>query len=711
MKYQEELRRSFVVLGLCVLQACGSGGSGPVGDGPLTETLKGTPLGELALKESFSCDGIKDYVATSIANLVLDQAVAVDPACSNCRLTAAGATLLESNAVADAGEFQALTGTNTQESGVDELDRIEADRAGNFYVLDGRHLVVANGLPPEQLRELASLKLTDTGHPRGLLLDEPNGRLVAVLSGESLLALQADAIIAPEIWAPPSVELLFINVADPSSPVIERRLSIEGYEVAARRIGSRVHLVSHFTPVIPASIIDDENLAELQQRYAEATAAADASELARQIRQAVAALVAASDGEHFVPDFWLKDGAQDFVNVSDPNCGDVSIPDVSMPFALTLITSVDSDGGNIDSLKVTNNAWNVYASARNIYLMQPSSGWWWDRLQRQQTAIYKVSIGGGAPRYEAFGLVDGFADSSFQFSEHEGHLRVTTNRAEFDPAADRWWRHNNLYVLADDGAGRLTVAGSVLGFGEEERIFSARFLGDRGFVVTFRQIDPLFAFDLSRPTDPRLVGELEIPGVSTYIHPLDDAHLLTIGFDGDERRRNGQMRLQIFDVQDLSSPRLLHAFVPQFDATGLAWTSALYDHHAFNYFDSAGMLTIPVQYRASRLQEHFSGFAAFTVSTDTGFTDLGRIDHSDLARNAYCPDPALGSSTSICDDGIYLESANPSRSLSALLGGETYVYTLSDVGMKVSSAEAFAEPLAVLPLPYPNSYWWIANAF
>ena len=252
----------------------------------------------------------------------------------------------------------------------------------------------------------------------------------------------------------------------------------------------------------------------------------------------------------------------------------------------------------------------------------------------------------------------------------------------------------------------MEVVGSVEEYGIGERIFSARFLGDRGYVVTFRQIDPLFAFDLSDPFNPSLEGELEIPGVSTYIHPIESNYLLTIGFDGDDGGLNRRTRLQLCDVQDLADPRLLHSHVPEFDVDGFAWTSALYDPHAFNYFDTAAVLTIPVQYWASRLGDHFSGFAAFKVDTLAGFTELGRLDHSDLARKAYCPDPVLGISVVICDDGHYLESANPSRSVSATWEDRTYIFTLSDVGMKASAAQDFSDPVAVLPLPYPNQYWW-----
>ena len=130
----------------------------------------------------------------------------------------------------------------------------------------------------------------------------------------------------------------------------------------------------------------------------------------------------------------------------------------------------------------------------------------------------------------------------------------------------------------------------------------------------------------------------------------------------------------------------------------------------FAHGSAANVLTIPVQYRARRLDDHFSGFVAFSVSTAQGFAELGRLDHSDLARRTYCPDPSLGTSLLICDAGHYLESANPSRSVSATFNGETYIYTMSDVGMKVSTDKNFSNPVAVLPLPYSNEYWWwIAN--
>jgi hypothetical protein len=302
--------------------------------------------------------------------------------------------------------------------------------------------------------------------------------------------------------------------------------------------------------------------------------------------------------------------------------------------------------------------------------------------------------------------VDGWVGSSFQLGEHEGVLRVATNRDEFDPDTGSRRQDNHLFVLEDDGAGTLRTIGEVRGFAPGETIFSSRFLGSRGFVVTFRQIDPLFAFDLSDPRDPRLVGELEIPGVSTYLHPLDEDHLLTIGLNGDEQGVDWRVRLQIFDVQDLARPRLVHALVPDFGPAGETWSPATYDHLAFNYFDAAGMLTIPVQYRGESDADHFSGFASFAVSLQDGITELGRMDHGDLARTEYCEGSGGQSRRMACMQGHYLEAAMPSRAVGGVIGGEHFLFTVSDVGIKVAKTADVATPVAVLPLPYPNDYWW-----
>ncbi|MDJ0926628.1 MAG: beta-propeller domain-containing protein [Gammaproteobacteria bacterium] len=710
MRQQGRLLNILTLLCAAALVACGGGGGGGSADtsggGGVTtqEALVSTPIQMLELQEQSSCTELQAYVSESIADLVLQNGF-ID--CFDCAVTLAAGAPLQEGLGTDAGSFDAFTGTNNQERGVDELDIIDTDKNGNFYLIDGDHLVVANGLPPADLREIASIDLSAAGHPEGVILDPANERLVVLLSQVGWFG-PVPALAPTPFPTDPITRLLFVDVSDPENPVIDRRLKIKGFNIAVRRIDDRVHVVTHFTPTMPPILSTDVQLVDLKTRYWDALGNSDdTTDLETEIRARVDTLVASTDINEYLPSVMVKDEGSDYVDVAEPNCGDIAVPDVPQPFALTGVTSLDSDGHNVSRLIVARNAWTVYASQRNLYLVQTSNGWWFrPERQRQQTAVHKIQIGDGRPQYKAMGRVDGWVQSSYQLSEYDGFLRAVTTRNEFIPTEARVRVDNNLYVLEDNDARRLVEVGAVEGFGENETIFSSRLLGERGYVVTFRQIDPLFTFDLSDPRDPRLAGEVEIKGVSTYIHPLDDAHLLTIGFDGDENRLNGDFRLQIFDVRNLEDPRLIHVFVPQFDAPNHAWTEATYEPHAFDYFAAAGTLTIPLQYWSSDINRHFSGFAAFSVDVVDGFGVLGRLDHSDLARDRFCNDPATGI-PDICIDGRYLESANPRRSVSALLGDTTYIYTLSNVGMKVSAARDFSNAIGVLPLPYRWDWPWL----
>lgn len=704
MKKQGRRLPAWPAFALAVLAGCGGGGGGGGGVNTPATALVETPATVLELQQEASCDALQDYVSDSVTDLILHHGF-ID--CFNCAVTLAGGLALAPGLGTDAASFDEFTQTNTQERGVDELDIIETDENGNFYLVDGDHLVVANGLPPADLREIASLDLSAAGRPQGLVLDRANARLVVFLSEIAWFG-PVPALAPVPFPTDPVTRVLFLDVSDPADPKIERRLKIKGYQVAVRRIDDRVHIVTHHTPIMPPILATDVTLMDLKRRYWDAVNHSDPTDdLADQVRDRVETLVATTDINEYLPGIVAKEEGGDYVDVTDPNCADVARPDVPMRLALTTVTSVDSDGRNIGALRVPNNAWTVYSSTENVYLIQASNDWWWrpDR-QRQQTAIYKIAIGDSAPRYKALGRVHGWANSAYQFSEYQGFLRVVTNRNEWDPAEARVFQDNNLYVLEDNNARRLVEVGAVEGFGKNESIFSSRFLGAKAYVVTFRQIDPLFTFDLSNPRDPRLAGEVEITGVSTYIHPLDEDHLLTIGFDGTDQRLSRDFRLQIFDVQNLEEPRLLHSHVPFFDVPGHAWTSATYDPLAFNYFPTAGTLTLPVQYWAPDVARHFSGFMAFTVDIQDGFGELGRLDHSDLARERFCRDTGAGM-PAICASGVYLESADPRRTVSALLGDTAYMYTLSNVGMKVSPARDFGNAVGVLKLPYRNDWPWI----
>ena len=524
-----DIRNKTAVVVLALFGSSLAGCSGSSGDGGLPggvdprQGLISTPPEALELEDPQSCSAFDEFVTKAITGLILNGGFV---GCRDCILTLTGGAAAQPALGTDQQSFERFTETNNQEAGVDELDQIETDAAGYFYVLDGTQLVVANGLPPANLRRVAKLDLG--GYADGLLLDPVSRRLVIARSEYFAIPFGVGPTFAPTPMNPVT-ELMFVNVADPAAPVMERRLRVEGFNLAVRRVGSRVHVVTHATPFMPLPIVNDEALAALRERLASlADAPRDSVPVRRvayEIRNRVATLVAATDPLDYLPNLTASADGQTFTDVTPADCSNVAYPNVALRLGLTAVTSVDSDGTDVASLVVANDSWNVYASEQHVYLSQTSGGWWFDPAQRQQTAIYKIEIGAGRPVYRAFGAVEGWANSSFQFSEHDGYLRVATNRSELDPVAGRL-QDNHLYVLGDNGARRLNVVGKVNGFGAGERIFSTRFLGTRGFVVTFRQIDPLFTLDLHDPYHPTVVGERLDTGFSRYLQPLSSDRLL-----------------------------------------------------------------------------------------------------------------------------------------------------------------------------------------
>ncbi|HLT30534.1 MAG TPA: beta-propeller domain-containing protein, partial [Myxococcaceae bacterium] len=238
----------------------------------------------------------------------------------------------------------------------------------------------------------------------------------------------------------------------------------------------------------------------------------------------------------------------------------------------------------------------------------------------------------------------------------------------------------NLVSVLEEREGRLVLTGKTPPLAPTETIYSARFMGDRGFVVTFRQVDPLFTFDLSDPTNPRVVGELKIPGFSTYLHPVGDHHLLGIGEDRDEDGNWSSRRLKVslYDVSDLSNP------VEQFKyvyGNASAHSEASYDHKAFNYFPSRSTLALPVNGWGADWNDFHSGLLVLDVDVERGFTLRGSLSFDDV----------------YIEHGVgawsYYYQPNVRRSVMA----DEFVYAISDAGIRVADVADLSTPVATAP--------------
>jgi hypothetical protein len=214
----------------------------------------------------------------------------------------------------------------------------------------------------------------------------------------------------------------------------------------------------------------------------------------------------------------------------------------------------------------------------------------------------------------------------------KGDVRVVTTEVGLpEPGgggAPRREPSNRLVVLRADGS-RLRTVGSVGDITPGERLMAARFLGDRAFLVTFEMVDPLLAVDLSDPRDPRLVGELEVPGYSTYLHPYGEDRLLAVGMDGTSTGEVTGFAVSLYDVTDLSAPARLDLLPYE-----SRWSSspALWDPHAFLLWED--VLAVPVVGWAPVGDRTWSGLSVVQVTSDDTLVELGRIDHARLACDA-----------------------------------------------------------------------------
>jgi hypothetical protein len=351
---------------------------------------------------------------------------------------------------------------------------------------------------------------------------------------------------------------------------------------------------------------------------------------------------------------------------------------------LTILT-INLDHGlyQADADALMGDAQVVYGSPRSLYVatqrwVDPSTPV--DRLPSTQTTAIQRFDASDPDRTTlvAGGEVPGYLLNQFSLSEDQGRLRVATTSRPI------WWNgvqappasQSSVTVLADqDGA--LTPIGSVSGLGAGQQIYSVRFLGDKAYVVTFRRIDPLYVVDLSTPTRPKVAGELELEGYSSYLHPVGDGLLLGVGQDATEQGSQLGTQLSLFDVSDLAHPSRLS----QRRVGSSSSSDVEYDHHAFLYWAPEKLAVLPVSIYHDG-SDPFSGAIGFRVGRSR-IDEVGRVEHTDAGA-----------------------SYSPGIRRSVVVGDR--LFTISDLGAKSSTLSSLADeawvafPVPPQPEPQPT---------
>jgi uncharacterized secreted protein with C-terminal beta-propeller domain len=456
----------------------------------------------------------------------------------------------------------AYSGTNTHEVGVDEPDLVKTD---------GKRIVTING-GTLRVIDAAARKVTGS-----LTLDPNSVGENLLLAGDRALVLTRGAVVpmgvVPDSYRTPSLQARLLLVDLTGSPRIVSQYTMDGYIVDARQVGTVARVVIHSTPILPFRI--DGGAATDELRLADNRRVIDSAPI-----------------EQWLPSYTVESG--DRRTTGRVDCRSVSRPAEYSGSSMLTVLTFDVAGatlGNGSPTTLVADGDTVYSNGPSLYIASDNRWRAFPMLRvgrptaiNGQTELYKFDVSGaGKPKYTAGGSVPGWLLNQYAMSEWDGKLRVaTTSNQPWDQTSKA---ESTVYVL--DGS--LREIGQVGGLGKGERIYAVRFIGPTGYVVTFRQTDPLYVLDLRDPGSPRVTGELKIDGYSAYLHPAGDGRLIGVGRSADSSGRVNGMQVSLFDVADPTRPtRIAQYMVPG------SYTEAEYDPHAFLYWQPTGLLVVPV---------------------------------------------------------------------------------------------------------------------
>jgi uncharacterized secreted protein with C-terminal beta-propeller domain len=639
--------RRLVLLALLVAVAVAAGSTV---EGSSAEPARAAKAGRLAAFGS--CGEYLGYVRPQAARLVGPYGLGGGPIMETTRgIPLPGAPV--PTAAADAAVPKAgvdYSGTNVQEEGVDEPDLVKTDGKTLYVAANGR--ISSFDVTGRDPRLLDSIRLENAWSAQLLLHGD---RLLVLTHGGYVWPMLPGAarVVAP--YQVSTSTISEIDVSQPKALRLAGTLKLDGTHVAARLVGGTARIV--VSSYVPQALPFEQPEAQ--------TGAAQAA--ARERNQAI---VASSKAASWLPRYRLKRMRSGRV-VERPlvQCRQIRRPAAFSGLGLLTVLTVDLAKGlqPVSSASIMTDGRIVYASPESLYVAterwdaRPDPARPTDEPEGVKTAIHKFDISDPERAvYRGSGSVSGFLLSQWSLSEHRGVLRVVSTDA---PA---WWgvgerESESALTTLRQREGALVQAGRVGGLGKGERVYAVRFVGDVGYVVTFRQIDPLYTVDLADPDRPRVLGELKIPGYSAYLHPVGEDLLLGVGQDATEEGRPTGTQLSLFDVSDLRRPTRLHKA-----SLGLGWSAAESDHHAFLHWPRTGLVVVPFGQEA----------AAFRVGRARGITEAGRIHHGGA--------PSTGI-------GI----------IRSLVVRDTLL-TVSFAGVKSSSLATLA-PLGWAALPQPSS--------
>ncbi|MGI6308218.1 MAG: beta-propeller domain-containing protein [Dethiobacteria bacterium] len=524
---------------------------------------------------------------------------------------------------APAAEAEDYATTNLQVEGVDEADIVKTDGQYLYQVNKGR-IIIARAYPPGEMKICSTLQFNDTGFtPRELYVD--HNRLVVIGTAHQEIPVQpmpknpqepllpqsqkSIAIYPPPPYRQSTLKTIIFDISNKENVRQLREIELEGHYVSSRKIGPALYLVANKSVgdywIMPA------------------------------------------DAENSAPSYRDTAIKEDFIKIGYDRIR--YFPGFLTPnYLLVAGLNLEKSTAPVKVQTYLGASENIYASLEHLYVAVANYGSGDPEIKRPpsgpDTMLYKFALDNGTVAYTAQGKVPGTVLNQFSMDEYKEHLRLATTTGSPWGSGEEISK-NNVYILDPE----LQITGRVEDLAPGEKIYAARFLGEKGYMVTFRTVDPLFVIDLQDPQKPRLLGALKIPGYSDYLHPYDENHLLGFGKETMEipqKDHQGStigstiidlgMKLSLFDVSDVQNP--VEKFKTTIGGRG-THSELLQNHKALLWSKDKNLLAFPltVMETKSTTPQGIPGYGEFTfqgayiynIDMQKGFQLKGKITHLD----------------------------------------------------------------------------------
>lgn len=582
-----------------------------------------------------------------------------------------------------AGEYST---TNIQVEGVDEADIVKND--GKYiYTVTGKKVIIVDAYPAESSKIISQIELNGTVQEIFVNKD----KLVVFgweYSYDYSSEVTSEIGIVPPSYSRPKTFVKIYDITDRSNPVLKRDVTVDGNYYDSRMIGNYVYTIVNEpvyyggyygggSDVVPLPIITSNNIAKT-------VAASDIYYFDypdySYVFTNIVAINTQDDNEDLSSKTFLTSYSQNMF-VSQTNIYyvytkranmydfyDKIIDEVVIPAVPAEEQKKMNDVKNMNiskSEKVQQiivifqnymRTLNPEESAKLMNVTQQKM----EKVQAdiakemEKTIIHKISVDNGKIDYKTSGEVPGYPLNQFSMDEYNNNFRIATTTDSWRSTGSL----NHVYILDSN----LKITGKLEDLAHGERIYSVRLLGNKGYMVTFRQVDPLFVIDLSDPNNPRVLGFLKIPGVSDYLHPYDENHIIGVGRDASEQGTIKGMKLSLFDVSDVSNPTEISKYIIGERGTT---SEALNDHKAFLFSKEKNLLVIPVRLAEGGRYNTWQGAYVFNIDLTNGITLKGKISHAyekiGSCTGDFCPtwtDGKFGKALSLNGNNEYVSIPN-----------------------------------------------------